>query len=140
MMKKSYIEDKVRAKLHIAFFILYYFDPISFHFLQSSGQKKTQKAKQVLSFKLNCLKFCFYDYSNSLIHCNNENINLLLIKNFLIILENFKSKAIEEYPNNLKKQQKLYQIKQTACQSFIFYNNSSVFLISLNCLDDYLNV
>lgn len=141
MKKKKVRYKKVKTKLTLAFFILFYFDQISFHNLKSYGQKKQKEIKKPLEFNINCFKLFLNQYVFSLIYNQQKNKTkkLLLIKIYLTFLENFNHKLRQKGLDNLKKNKDDFFLYKVESSSFQSYENSS-FLIGLKSLEDFLKV
>lgn len=142
MKKKGGIDEKVKSKLNLTFFILYYFDPISFHIIKNFKQKKQKKTKESLNFTIKSFSNRLIQYSCNLnLSKNNKKEDLLLIKNYLTFLVPFNYELKQNNLNTLC-------LNKSKKHSFLndFYLNSFgpsqsfSFLRGLNYLEDFLNV
>lgn len=141
MTKKKERYKKVKTKLTLAFFILFYFDQISFHNLKSLDQKKQKQIKKPLDFNINGFKLFLNNYVFSLMYNQQKNKNkkILLVKTYLIFLENFNHRLRQKGLDNLKKNEENFFIYKFESSSSEFYENSN-FLIALKSLEDFLRV
>lgn len=141
MIKKEVKNEKVKSKLTLAFFILYYFDPISFHILKTFQKKKQKRTKDVLHFNVKSFKVLLTNYFFSLIHNQKKNKKekLLLIKNYMTFLEKFNHQLKDKSLKKLKKKKGTFFTYKISSKGFFYYKSSS-FLTILNYLDDFLNV
>lgn len=137
MIKKKMRDKKVKAKLNLAFFILFYFDQISFHHLKSLQQQK--QIKKPLEFNIDRFKLFTNKYLLGLMYNKQKNKNreLLFVKTYLTFLENFNQKLRQKGLDNLNENQCFtYKFDSSSLQ----YHESSSFLIALKSLEDFLKV
>lgn len=147
MKKKGGIDGKVKSKLNFTFFILYYFDPISFHIIKNFKQKKQKKTKESLNFNIKSFSNRLIKYSFNLnLSKNNKKEDLLLIKNYLTFLfqfnyDQFNYELKQSHLNTLflNKPKKLNLLNDFYLNSFESFQSFS-FLRGLNYLEDFLNV
>lgn len=141
MIKTEVKNEKVKSKLTLALFILYYFDPISFHVLKTLQKKKQKRTKDVLNCNIKSFKALLINYFFSLIHNQKKNKKekLLLIKNYLTFLEKFNHQLKDKSLKKPKKKKGTFFSNKISSNGFLYYKSSS-FLTILNYLDDFLNV
>lgn len=133
MKKKVKNNEKVKAKLSLAFFILYNFDLKTFH-TKKSYEKQKQKIKlslrlKIIHFKNSCKKYFFVLPQNEK---RNKQKSTLLFTNFLINLDNFNKKSKD---NNLAK-----ELRNTPFVIFIKNKKNYRLLRALKFLEDFLKI
>ena len=123
-------KKKITAKLNIALYFFFCFDPISFQQVRKNPRIK-RKTKKYLRIQIKAVK-CFFSKSFLTLHSNTEQTrekDFLILKHYLENLDNLKNREWKEL--NIKN---IYLTKSATKL------NSSFFLNKITYLEDLLNI
>lgn len=138
-MKKKI--ETVNYKLNLAFFILYYFDLISFYNLKNSSEEN-KKTKTSLRLKVKSFKNILAKYFFNLPHneAQKKQKSILLTINYLTNLNQFDKKFKQKRLFTASKTNRSENKTIKHCNNFLRAEQSSQFLLALSFLEHFLNV